>query len=151
MKKVILTSTCLMLFLVAGLRMSLIAQDDSDIAPAKDAGAEAKAAMVAAAEKTYEAAAAGYDAGTATTADVYTWSRRWAVSERGLAETKRDEAAALMGHWRRMGRLNSKVEALWRNGVRGGENEKYFATKYYLAEAELMLAEAGALQPKRDN
>ena len=132
--------------------MRLTAQDDADKSPpnaeqqAKEAGIAAKTAMLEAAKNTLEATKAGYDAGTAPMPDVYVWSQRVAEAERALAKNKRDEIAALMGHWRRMGTLHGKVGALYRAGSKGGEAERFFATKYYLAEAELRLAEAGVLR-----
>ncbi|HUY90131.1 MAG TPA: hypothetical protein VMV10_15445 [Pirellulales bacterium] len=155
MRMSILESTSFMLLLAAAVPVVLVARGENDPPPAKakqpaeEAGAKAKAAMLDAAQKTHEAVNAGYDAGTATAPEVYAWSLRWAGAERKLAKTKRDEIAALMAHWRRMANLHAKIEALWRAGARGGENEKYYAAKYYLAEAELMLTEAGVLQPKQ--
>jgi hypothetical protein len=127
------------MILVVGTHMKLIAQDDADKAPpnaeqqAKEPIVAAKSAMLEAAKKTLEAINAGYDAGTAPMLDVYLWSRRVAEAERSLAQNKREEIAALMDHWRRMGTLNRKVGALYHAGSKGGEVEKFFATKYYLA------------------
>ena len=155
MKMAMLASTSLIVLLAAVAPLALVARGENDPAPAKaeqsakDAGNKAKTALRDAAQKTHEAVRAGYDAGTATDSDVYLWSLRLAGAERKLAQTQRDEIAALMAHWRRMANLHAKIEALWRNGSRGGENEKYYAAKYYLAEAELLLTEAGVLRPQQ--
>lgn len=154
MKTACLFAASAVMILLVGTHMKLIAQDDADKSPpnsgqqAKEPSVAAKTAMLEAAKKTLEATNAGYDAGTAPMPDVYIWSRRVADAERSLARNKREEIAALMGHWSRMAILNRKVGELYHAGSKGGEVERFFATKYYLAEAELGLAEAGAL---RDN
>lgn len=93
-----------------------------------------------AAEKAYECYLSSYDAGTAVSSDVYTWSRHWAEAERALAKDKDAERAALKDHRDRMERLFRKVNALYREGVKGGEAERFYAAKFYLAEAEVWLA-----------
>lgn len=160
MKTAILASAGVASLMVAGIEVRLIAREGGDERPttnktpeneqpARDVGAAAKAAMRDAAKKAYEAFNAGHDVGMALAPDVYAWSRRWAEAERALAKTKKEESAALLGHWRRMGNLHAKIEALYRAGAKGGERDRYFPAKFYLAEAELMLAEAGVLQPNR--
>jgi len=160
MKTAILASAGVALLVVAGVEVRLIARQGGDERPttnktsenqqpAQDVGAAAKAAMRDAAKKAYEAFNAGHDVGTTLTPEVYVWSRRWAEAERALAKTKKEESAALLGHWRRMGDLHAKIEALFRAGANGGERDRYFPAKYYLAEAELMLAEAGVPQGDR--
>jgi hypothetical protein len=47
-------------------------------------------------------------------------------------------------HLARMQELHRKVEALSKQGARGGEAEKLHATQFYVAEAELLLLEAKA-------
>ena len=58
-------------------------------------------------------------------------------------------ARGVRRHWQRMHQLHRKVGALYFAGSRGGEAEKYHATEYYLAEAELWLADAGGEVPER--
>lgn len=94
------------------------------------------------AAKAYEATAAGYDVGTEILANVHLWSRRWLEAERALAETDAEEIAAIQAHRQRMKLLLRKVKALNDHGVKGGEQEKFFAAKYYLAEANAWLTAA---------
>jgi beta-lactamase regulating signal transducer with metallopeptidase domain len=94
------------------------------------------------AAKTYEATTASYDVGTSIMADVYVWSRRWLDAERNLARTDAEEIVAMRAHRHRMKNLFLKVNALYTTGSKGGELEKFHATKYYLAEADVWLAEA---------
>ncbi|HJT35927.1 MAG TPA: M56 family metallopeptidase [Pirellulales bacterium] len=158
MKKSILIAAMVVLFVGGaiewhlGVRQSR-ARAEQQGAPARDAKAaqpqdvaspEVDAALLQnlaeAAEGGYMAWEASYKAGTAVAADCYIWSRRWVEAERALAENKEEELAALRRHRDRMQQLFSKVEALWRNGIRGGEETQYFAAKFYLAEAEVWIA-----------
>jgi hypothetical protein len=41
-----------------------------------------------------------------------------------------------------MRKLHNKVAALGREGAKGGEADKFHATQFYVAEAELLLVEA---------
>ena len=157
MKTAALVGVFLALLVVGGLQLEsrareAVDQDAESESPAILA-ARAKAAedMLEAAKKTYEATAAGYDAGTAPLADLFIWSRHWLQAEQKLAKAKAERQAALLGHWQRMKKTNEKVAALYRAGSKGGELERYFATKFYLAEAELWLAEAGMLAPQQAN
>ncbi|HWB09622.1 MAG TPA: M56 family metallopeptidase [Pirellulales bacterium] len=98
--------------------------------------------MVDDAANTYQATMTAYMVGEAIMADVYVWSRRWLDAERAIANTEADEIAALRDHRERMKRLFLQVNALYTDGVRGGERPKFFATKYYLHEADVWLAAA---------
>lgn len=147
----------LALLLAGGLQLQSLARDgtekeadenDQALVAARE---EATKAMLAAAEKTLEATKAGYDAGTAPLGDLFIWSRHVLDAEQKLAKTKKERQNALLAHWRRMKQTNAKVGALYHAGSRGGEVERYFATKYYLAEAERWLAEAGLTPPKQAN
>jgi beta-lactamase regulating signal transducer with metallopeptidase domain len=155
MKKACLLGVSLVLLLAGGARVHLIARDDAgkESNSARTAGpaqAEAATAMLEAAKKAYEATAAGYDAGTAPLPDLYVWSRRWLEAERNLAKTLKDQRSALMQHWDRMSVTHRKVAAMYFAGSKGGEVEKYYATKFYLAEAEMWLAQAGGDAPSGD-
>lgn len=94
------------------------------------------------AAKTYEATKASYDMGTEIMANLYVWSRRWLDAERALTKTDAEELAALRAHRERMKKLMMKVRALYATGSKGGEAERFFASKYYLAEADTWLAAA---------
>ncbi len=98
--------------------------------------------MVDDAAKAYEASKASYDVGTEVMSNVYVWSRRWLEAERALAQTDEEEIAALRAHRERMRRLFLLINAFYTAGTRGGETPKFFATKYYLAEADVWLAAA---------
>jgi beta-lactamase regulating signal transducer with metallopeptidase domain len=155
-KKTALMAASLALLLAGGIGIELTAREaaDTNTADTQEGGLDAQGhfkaakAMLEAAAKTYEATAAGYDAGTAPGQDVYVWSRRWLDAERSLAKNNRDQLAALTAHWERMRALYRRVEALYRHGSKGGELEKYFALRFYVAEAELFLADAGGAVPE---
>lgn len=156
-KKTALMAASLALLLAGGIEIELVAREAADktIADTQGGGLDVRGhfkaakAMLEAAAKTYEATAAGYDAGTAPGQDVYIWSRRWLDAERSLAKNDHHQLAALTAHWERMHTLYRKIEALYRHGSKGGEAEKYFAMRFYVAEAELFLADAGGAVPEK--
>lgn len=98
--------------------------------------------MTTAAELTYEAFEAAYNAGTATSTDLYVWSRRWLDSQRLLAKNHAEQMTALRHHRRRMMKMFLTINALYIAGVRGGEAEHFHAAQYYLAEANALLEQA---------
>ena len=98
--------------------------------------------MADAAAKTFEATKASYDVGTEVMSNVYVWSRRWLEADRALARSDADEIAALEAHRRRMRQLMMKIRAMYVTGTKGGEIERFAATKFYLAEADAWLASA---------
>jgi hypothetical protein len=104
-------------------------------------------AMLAAAEKTWEATNASYDVGTTTLANVHHWSRQLLLAERALAETNEQDLAALVEYWKRTKQTYLKIRALYNTGTRGGETENFGAASFYLAEAELWLLDAGGTIP----
>lgn len=67
--------------------------------------------MTNAADQTYVAYEAAYKAGTATSTDLYVWSRRWLDSQCALAKNHAEQMAALRNHRRRM--MNSYLRAPW--------------------------------------
>jgi hypothetical protein len=156
-KKIALMAASLALLLAGGIEIQLIAREAADKknADAQGGGLDVKGhfkaakGMLAAAAKTYEATTAAYNAGTAPGQDVYVWSRRWLEADRNLAKNDRDQLAALTAHWERTHALYKRVEALYRNGSKGGEAEMYFAMRFYVAEAELFLADAGGAVPEK--
>lgn len=154
-KRACLLGVSLALLLAGGTQVKLVARDAADLQSTNAAAAEeaayAKAAeaMLETAKATYEATAAGYDAGTITLPELYLWSRRWLEAERTLASTKEDELAALAQHWQRMRTTLRKVGALYFAGSKGGEAEKYHGAEFYLAEAEMWLVDAGGAVPDR--
>lgn len=110
----------------------------------KDSPAQVDSALLRnladAAKGGYTAWQASYNAGTAVASDCYIWSRRWVEAEQALAEDQKAQRVALQQHRDRMEQLFQKIDALHRAGVRGGEEEHYYAAKFYLAEAEIWLA-----------
>lgn len=114
------------------------AERHNDASPAVDAALLQN--MADAAEGGYSAWRASYTGGTAVASDCYVWSRRWVEAEKALAKNKEEELAALRRHRDRMQQLFNRIEALHREGVRGGEETQYYAAKFYLAEAEVWLA-----------
>jgi hypothetical protein len=108
---------------------------------------EAKA-MLAAAQKTWEANKASYDVGTTTLSNLHHWSRQLMLAERALADDQEKELAALLDYWKRNKQIYLKVRALYNAGSRGGEIERFGEASYYLAEAELLLKAAGGTVPE---
>ncbi len=64
--------------------------------------------------------------------DIYLWSRRLMEAE------EQDGAgnAAVADHVERMRNLHKKVAALRQTGTKGGSERDFYATAYYLVEAE---------------
>jgi len=97
--------------------------------------------MTETAEKAYEASMAmwGVGAGGVTLEAVYTWSRRWAEAEAdGVGPEARRKAYA--AHLLRMRKIREMVGIKHDQAVAGGEEDKFQAARYYLAEAEYWLA-----------
>lgn len=119
---------------VSGRNQSALAELDRELV----------AEMAKAAERTYEATDAAYNAGAATSTELYVWSRRWLDGQRALAKTNKQEMAALRVHRERMKRLFLKINALYIEGVKGGEAERFHAAQYYLTEATALVEQATA-------
>lgn len=98
--------------------------------------------MTRAAEDTLEAYEAAYNAGTARSTDVCIWSRRLLDGQRALAKTHAEKMADLRAHRERMKNLFMKVNALYIEGVKGGEAERFDEVRYYLAEATALVEQA---------
>jgi hypothetical protein len=92
---------------------------------------ENAAAMVEAAKGALRSTMAAHEAGRATIEDIYQWSRRLMAAEQ-LA----GKAGAGAAHFERMGTLHEKAAALYKKGAKGGSEEKFYASKFYLLEAQ---------------
>ena len=101
---------------------------------------EALRTLQNAAQQTYEATASSYEAGTSKSSEVYDWSRKCAA-EIMKAMNQEQALQASTEHLERMRKLHKKVKALHDEGSRGGEMSVYHASRFYVAEAELMLME----------
>lgn len=88
--------------------------------------------LVKAANGALQGTRAEYLAGKASVEDVYGWSRRLREAERSEGK----KATAMADHVARMRKLHDKVAALYETGSRGGSERDYYATKFYLLEAE---------------
>src|SRR5262245_2034466 len=86
--------------------------------------------MVEAAKNALKATMAANEAGRATIEDIYQWSRRLMA-----AEQRAGKANAAADHLERMDQLHQKTAALYRTGSRGGSEEKFYGSKFYLLEA----------------
>ncbi|HVX15578.1 MAG TPA: hypothetical protein VHC22_30610 [Pirellulales bacterium] len=145
-------------FVACGLTVSFAARDEADAEPHREYGSAAAKAHPAEAKAVLAAANGYWDARMATQVtggpnfkdaeELHLWSSRLFAAERVLAETEEGEQAAALGHWKRMEQLYHKVKALFDTGTKGGETEKLAAAKYYRAEAELWLVEAGGRVPE---
>ena len=95
-----------------------------------------------AAGKTYEALRAAYETDTVTLDLLCDWSKRWLNAELAAANSQEQKIAALEAYVLRTLQTQKKVKALYDNGARGGEVEKYFGMVFYLEEAKDMLKAA---------
>lgn len=155
MKKACLIAAGLALLLAGGIQVKLIAREQNEKQPAKAPRASAEARLKAAeavletAKQTSELTTAEYDEGTVTLTEVYVWSRRWLDAQRALAKNQEEGLNALRDHLKRMQRLLRITKALRDSGARGGEEQKLRAMRYYVAEVELWIIDAGG-EPPRD-
>jgi hypothetical protein len=53
------------------------------------------------------------------------------------AEQLAGKADASEAHFERMGALHERAAALYKKGAKGGSEEKFYASKYYLLEAQI--------------
>ncbi|HVA46403.1 MAG TPA: hypothetical protein VNH11_08520 [Pirellulales bacterium] len=155
MKKPLLLTLALVVLSAGGVAVSFGARDDANdksgsgygSAAAKAHPAEAKA-VLAAANDFWDAMMAMQATGTATfSEDLHLGSCRLLNAERALADTQEAEQAAQLAHWQRMEDIYRKIKALFDTGTKGGEPDKLAAARYYRAEAELWLVEAGGTVP----
>ena len=93
--------------------------------------------MVEAAERTYAAVRARFEAGSETLETVYVWSLRWLEAQRTARPTA--AAAAARDHHRRMQELCALVDRQVAAGTLDGSAAS--ACQYYLAQAEVRLQE----------
>ncbi|MEX0938695.1 MAG: hypothetical protein WDZ59_12615 [Pirellulales bacterium] len=89
--------------------------------------------MAEAAKLTYQSARAAYEVGTEEVETVYRWSKRWMQAE---------DPPAVQAHLDRMETLQQRVAQLYLAGAEGGAATELYGTKFYVAEARAMLAEA---------
>ena len=112
---------------------------------AKEEGAAAKAAkqeMLKSAEIAYQAHSAAYEAGTVGFEHLPAWSKRWMDAQLRVASKKEERRQAIVDHVARMTTEFRKIEALHEATARGGERALLESSRYFVAEAKLLLAEA---------
>ena len=124
--------------------------------PAGGKGADRNAAVEAAKRAKLTEAKTAYDLmvdlaqhgggreGPFDTDDRYTWSRRWMEAERDVAPDDAARRAAAAAHLARMKRLRDVAERRQQAGMISATEAA--ATRYYAAEAEQWVAEAGGPQ-----
>jgi beta-lactamase regulating signal transducer with metallopeptidase domain len=148
-KKLILALGAALLFMISATRIEFVAQaaPESDskseqVTAASPEHAAKQQAMVAEAERTYEATSAHFNVGYGTPDELYVWSNRWRLAATRAANNQQQREIAYQEHLDRMKQLQASVKALYDANAKGGEPAKYFATRFYVAEAELLLLEA---------
>ncbi|MBW3595713.1 MAG: hypothetical protein KY475_00395 [Planctomycetes bacterium] len=99
-----------------------------------------RADLVAQAQQVMQLTLAAYRDGRGDAERVYAWSRRLLDAELTLAEEESDKIAALEAHHSRTRTLAQLAKARFQAGQVGQED--VLVAAYYLAEAELRLAEA---------
>jgi outer membrane protein TolC len=109
-------------------------------APDAKVSPELLRARLAAAQEAYDLAEALYRQGRGEPEAVYRWSHRWLTAQQALAGTKAERTAAAEAHLGRMKRLEEAAKAMVRVGTGSPLDER--AAKYYVAEAEVWLAQA---------
>jgi hypothetical protein len=102
---------------------------------------------VDAAASALRATEAAEAAGQASNEEIYAWSVRLRASEIQAARDNNTALKASTDHLERMRNLHARVKALHGAGSKGGEETKFQASKFYVAEAELMLIDAGGKLP----
>jgi beta-lactamase regulating signal transducer with metallopeptidase domain len=151
MKKLMLAGTALALLVAGIVRVELVAQlgpegrskSESNAAPNAERAAKQKA-MIDAAQQTLAVMEENFKLGSGlhSNTDVYLWSNYLRTSQIRAAGSREEATKACQEHLDRMKQLHDGVAALQREGARGGEADKFFATQFYVAEAELLLLEA---------
>jgi hypothetical protein len=149
MKKLILATAAIALLAMGIARVELVAQPRSGSESKKEGVAVHNAeraakqkAMIDAARATYDVKVESYSLGTEVANEVYVWSSYLRSSEVRAAGSRQQATTACKEHLDRMQQLHNKVAALQREGARGGEADRFHATQFYVAEAELLLMEA---------
>jgi beta-lactamase regulating signal transducer with metallopeptidase domain len=161
MKKLFLAAIAIALLTVGAVRVELVAQalpdavtTSPDSTPQNPQRAAKFQAMADAAQKTYDAVDELFMLGTGSHTEVYVWSSYIRSAQVRVAASRDERIKASQKHLDRMQNLHKKVAALQREQARGGEADKFHATQFYVAEAELFLLEtknnesAPALHPK---
>ena len=72
---------------------------------------------------------------------MYTWSRKWLQAILDVPAMCDERLAAYQAHRDRMKNLDDEVHAKYLVGAKGGEADRNFAAKFYLAEANLWVAQ----------
>ena len=120
--------------LVVSTAAAVAAPPDAKVSP------ELLRARLDAAQEAYELAEALYRQGNGEPEAVYRWSHRWLAAQQALTGTKAERAAATEAHLTRMKRLEEVAKAGVRVGTRSPLDQS--AAKFYVAEAEVWLAQA---------
>jgi hypothetical protein len=72
--------------------------------------------------------------------EIYTWSVRWLKAQQDLDGKEADRLVALKDHFQRMKELGKLADTMVKTGIRSSVDAA--AAQYYVAEAELWLAQA---------
>jgi beta-lactamase regulating signal transducer with metallopeptidase domain len=135
MKKIMVCSVVALVLAIGVFRVELVGEEvTADANPSRQV-----TEMIDAAKKAFSASQAAYDAGTITMDNVYVWSRHWLQASLAGATNQKQRLDGYLDHRARMMQLFKKTSALFHAGSKGGEADKYYATKFYVAEAETWL------------
>jgi hypothetical protein len=152
MKKLILAAVAIVLFIFGVVRVELVAQalpdavtKSPDSTPQNPQRTAKFQAMADAAQRTYGAVNELFKLGQGSHTEVYVWSSYIRSAQVRAAASREERTKACQKHLERMQSLHNQVAALQREGARGGEADKFHATQFYVAEAELFLLEAQKL------
>ena len=120
--------------LVVGTAAAVAAPPDVKVSP------ELLRVRLDSAKEAYDLAEALYRQGKGEPETIYRWSHRWLTAQQALAGTKAERTAAAEAHLDRMKRLEEVAKATVRVGMASPLDER--AAKFYVAEAEVWLAQA---------
>ncbi len=135
-----------------GLR-GVVAQPRPEAEPKKQRVATGNAelavkqqAMIDAAQRTLAALEESFAHGKLLPNEVYVWSSHIRSSQVRAANAPQQVTNACQEHLKRMQELHRRIAALAKQGMPGGEKQQLYATQFYVAEAEVLLMEAGGME-----
>jgi beta-lactamase regulating signal transducer with metallopeptidase domain len=146
MRKFIVCAVASLLLLAGGVQIRLVAEDTPAPIPRATPGQDSIASnranpMVTAAEKAYGFSMNPPMGSSVNFEQAYTWSRRWLQAAIEAASNATEREDAFRNHRDRMKTVLDFVQERNSVGVRGFDDYQLAAAQFYLAEANLWLAQ----------
>jgi uncharacterized protein with von Willebrand factor type A (vWA) domain len=143
-----ITMALAVFYFVCGGSFAALA-DEQPFAPKADSRSEIKSQLrdlldqrVATAQRNLEATQAASDAEVTPLSDYLRASNDLCKAERAAAKTAEQKFTALANHAERMRQSERKVEALWREGSKGGSAMELAQVQYELESARIAVLKA---------